>query len=268
MLGVGMQLGRVFERAGLQEHLLCIADQMQHHIAQDLHDDVGQELTGLALKAETMAEAFDTMDSGGAQLTGNGAAASALRPLPADVKHRCSALAVDILETTQRAQGKIRNLARRILPIELELNSLPGALRRLCDDAGRGARLSCEFRNSHPEETFEGRIAGQLYRIAQEAVANAIRHAQASCVRIELAKKRGHTLLSVVDDGQGMPAGAGAASGVGLRIMRYRAGLIGATLEIAPGPGGTGTAIICRLPADDPPSTVRKRRRVLCKPKS
>ena len=110
---VGMQLGWVIERANLQEHLLRIADQMQQRIAQDLHDDLGQELTGLGLKVETLAEGLAAEGS------------------PA------SKLAADVHAVVERTRSKIRGLARRILPVEIELNSLPGGSAR----AGQGDDL-------------------------------------------------------------------------------------------------------------------------------
>jgi signal transduction histidine kinase len=267
MATVGVQLSRVMERAKLQEHLLTIADQMQQRIAQDLHDDVGQEMTGLALKAETLAEMLDPGNP--CREASNGKSAAALYANHSGDRDRAGALAADLLVAAKRTQDKVRGLARRILPIELELNSLPGALERLCD-AARGAGLGCAFRNSHPDETFGGRIAAQLYRIAQEAIANAIRHARPRNIRIKLAKSRGQTLLSVSDDGCGMPPQAEAGGGLGMRIMRYRAGLIGAALELSPGSGGRGTTVTCRLPAavESTFHPQRKRKRRACPQKS
>lgn len=266
--GVGVQLSRVMERAILQEHLLTIADQTQQRIAQDLHDDVGQEMTGLALKAETLAEAMGAGDPRCGPSGGAGAAAPCA--FPGDVRHRCGALAADLLAAANRTQTKIRSLARRILPVELELNSLPGALDQLCREAARGAEVDCEFRNSHSAETFDARIAAQLYRIAQEAIANAIRHARPRKIRIELAETGGQTVLRVSDDGRGIPAPQRLAGGLGLRTMNYRADLIGAALEISPGPGGRGTVVTCRLPAAGAPTLhpVRRRRPEACPRKS
>jgi signal transduction histidine kinase len=267
MSSIGMQLGRVIERANLQEHLLTIADQMQQRIAQDLHDDVGQEMTGLALKAETLAEVLGPDDSRCAAQTGNGAEGALLCGLPHDARRRCGALAADILTATKRTQGKIRSLAHRILPIEIELNSLPGALERLANESGQAGRVDCTFQNAQPEATFDARIATQLYRIAQEALANAIRHAQPRKIHIKLAETRGGTQLCITDDGRGMPAEV-TGRGLGLRIMHYRAGLLGAMLDITPGRGGQGTAVTCQLPTAKSPPTPRKRRREICKPKS
>jgi signal transduction histidine kinase len=244
MDSVGMQLGRVFERVALQEHLLRIADQTQQRIAQDLHDDLGQELTGLGLKAETLAESLRADDT----------------PL--------GRLAADVMNAVERARAKVRSLARRVLPIEIELNSLGGAMARLAEETTCGSRVACTFHNAHPESTFDGRIAAQLYRIAQESVANAICHGQARNIRIELTDEDGRTRLQIVDDGRGLPADADKVDGLGLRIMRYRAGLLGGKLEVQPGARG-GTSIVCLLPAaasGTMVSKVSKRKGKRCPP--
>ncbi len=233
---VGMQLGRVIERANLQEHLLRIADQMQQRIAQDLHDDLGQELTGLGLKTETLAETL-----GGDALPARN-------------------LAADVHAAVERTRGKVRSLARRILPVEVELNSLSGALTRLAEDATIGSRAACTFHGDQAETTFDNRTATQLYRIAQEALANALRHGEARNIRIDLAEEDGETVLSVTDDGVGMPPGAETGEGLGLRIMQYRAELLGGKLTTHPSLNG-GTVVVCRVAAVKSNQLVRKRRR-------
>ena len=108
MVSVGMQLGRVIERAEFEEHLLTTAEEIQRGIAQDLHDDVGQELTGLGLKAETLAEML------------------------APAKTPAGKLAADIAAAVDRTHDKVRGLSRGMLPIELEEGLLAGALGATC----------------------------------------------------------------------------------------------------------------------------------------
>ena len=107
MVGVGMQLGRVLERAEFEEHLLTIGEDIQRRIAQDLHDDVGQELTGLELKSVTLAEML------------------------ASSKSRAGKLAADIADAVDRTCSKVRGLSRGLGPVELEQGLLAGALERL-----------------------------------------------------------------------------------------------------------------------------------------
>ena len=85
-----------------------------------------------------------------------------------------------------------------------------------------------------------------MYRIAQEAVANAVRHSGARNICITLDQQNGETVLSIEDDGRGLSKETTAGEGMGLRTMRYRAELIGAKLEVGPGPSG-GTQVLCRL---------------------
>ena len=111
MLGIGMQLGRVFERAEFQERLLGIAEEVQQGIARDLHDDVGQELTGLGLKASTLADM--------------------LASTPTTAATPAAKLAADIAKALDRTHDKARGLSRRMLPTELEQGLLGDALEQL-----------------------------------------------------------------------------------------------------------------------------------------
>ena len=208
----------------LHEHLLTTAEDAQRRIAQDLHDDVGQELTGLGLKVETLAEML-------------AAGRSPAKKLAADI-----AVAVD------RTRSKVRGLSRALLPPELEEGLLTGALERLAIITTTGSRIACTLDCSRRDSVFDGRLAMHLYRIAQEAVSNALRHGRAKNIRITLGQETGDTVLKIEDDGRGLPGDALQAAGMGLRSMHYRAGLIGGKLDVGPGPNG-GTLVVCRLPA-------------------
>jgi signal transduction histidine kinase len=89
-------------------------------------------------------------------------------------------------------------------------------------------------------------VATHLYRIVQEAVSNAIRHGGARNIRIALDEEDGQTVLQIEDNGTGLPCDLLQTPGIGLRAMRYRAGLIGGRLDVGPGPDG-GTLVVCRL---------------------
>jgi len=222
MAGVGMQLGRVLERAKFQEHLLAIPEEIQRTIAQDLHDDVGQEMTGLGLKAKTLAE----------MLAGS--------------KSPAARLAADMAATVDRTRTKVRAISHRLLPIELEEGLLAVAVGRLVAAVNDGSRTACTFDCADPAAVFDSRVATHLYRIAQEAVSNALRHAGARNIRLALEQQDGETVFRIEDDGGGLSSSVAQAGGMGLRTMQYRAGLIGGKLEVGPGPHG-GTLILCRL---------------------
>ena len=228
MVSVGMQLGRVIEHAQFEEHLLTSAEEIQRGIAQDLHDDVGQELTGLGLKAATLAEML----------------APAAAP--------AGKLAADITAALERTHDKVRGLCHAMLPVELEEGLLAGALEQLAAATSGSSRISCKFTCPHPDPVFDSRVSIHLYRIAQEAVTNAVRHSGAHGISITLARKDGETALSIEDDGTGLSSEAMQADGMGLRTMRYRAELVGGKLEVGPGPSG-GTRVVCRLAVPPPP---------------
>ena len=222
MASIGMQLGRVVERAHFEEHLLTTAEAIRRGIAQDLHDDVGQELTGLGLKAATLAEML----------------------APAETP--AGKLAADVAATVDRTRSKVRGLSRGLLPVELEEGLLTDAIGQLLNLTTAGSHIECKFDCPHPDPVFEGPVAVQLYRIAQEAVSNAVRHSGASSIRITLDEENGETALKIEDNGEGLGSEAAQAGGMGLRTMRYRAGLIGGKLDVGPGPSG-GTQVVCRL---------------------
>jgi signal transduction histidine kinase len=226
MAGAALQLGRVIERANFEEHLLGISEEVQRAIAQDLHDDVGQEITGLALKATTLAEMLATF------------------------RRPAASLAADIDASAGRTQAKIRGLSRRLLPVVLEEGVLAVAIGELVAAVNTDSRITCTFDCNCPGLVLDSRTATHLYRIAQEAVCNALRHSDARSIRIALEQQNGDTVLRIEDDGTGVSRDAVQASGMGLRTMRYRAGLIGGELEIGRGPSG-GVSVLCRLTPRD-----------------
>jgi PAS domain S-box-containing protein len=225
MAGVGMQLGRVIERKAFQDRLLTLAEEEHRRIGQELHDDVGQELTGLALKAETLAEMLGEEET------------------PA------STLARDLVASIDRTRGKTRALARGLVPTEVDAPGLEAALEGLALRVEEGTRAACTFYCRGDGRVSDGRTATQLYRIAQEAVANALRHARATKVEITLESDEAATVLEIGDDGSGLPPQEERGPGKGLQIMRYRAALIGGKLTIGANPSG-GTRVTCRLPKE------------------
>ena len=147
-----------------------------------------------------------------------------------------------------------------MLPVELEEGLLAVAVEQLVATVNTGSGIACTFDNAHPDPLFDSRAATHLYRIAQEAVSNALRHSGARNIRITLKQENGETALTIEDDGVGLSSDAPQAGGMGLRTMRYRTGLIGGKLEVGPGPRG-GTLVVCRLPPPpEMPTSIRNRR--------
>ncbi len=222
MTSVGMQLGRVNERKAFQERLLTLADEEHRRIGQELHDDLGQELTGLALKAETLAEMLGQEETPARQL------------------------ARQMVVSIDRARRKTRALSRGLVPTEVDAAGLEAALEELALRMGEGKRFACMFQCHGHRRVTDCGAATQLYRIAQEAVANALGHTETTKVQITLRNDEAATVLEISDDGLGLPPQRERGGGLGLKIMRYRAGLIGGELTVETPPSG-GTRVICRL---------------------
>ena len=222
MISIGTQIGRVIERKIFQDRLLSLAEEEHRRIGQELHDDVGQELTGLALKIETLVEILRESNSPSLEL------------------------AKEIMKSLERTRRKSRALSRGLIPSEIDPGELQSALEDLALRTSKGYNVNCRFQYKGPVHAHDHKTATQLYRIAREAVANAVSHAQAREIQITLNVHDDETILCIEDDGIGMPPKKQRGSGMGLQIMRYRAGLIRAQFEIHSSVSG-GTKIVCRL---------------------
>ena len=184
-----------------------IASLEQRRIGQDLHDSVGQELTALNMLAGDLAET--------------------LRTDPANA----SKLVERMVQGLQRSQQELRAVLRGLLPVAVDAEGLMAALADLADRTQQEGKVACTFDCPEPVSVADNLIATHLYLIAQEAVHNAVKHARPQNIRITLESD--HVLvLRVQDDGIGMPAQPTENhGGLGLRIMRNRAAIIGATLD-------------------------------------
>jgi two-component system, chemotaxis family, CheB/CheR fusion protein len=213
------------ERKRLEREVLEIAAAEQERIGQELHDTVGQELTGLRLMTEGLI--------------------AGLR------EHRSDELplAERIGDGLRVTLGRVRSLSRGLVAAETDAAGLAPALETLASRVGETSAADCTFETTGPCRVPDATVATHLLRIAQEAVTNALRHAGARHITIDLENTERATVLRVRDDGRGFASPPTAAQGgLGLKLMRYRAGLIGALLRIDTGP--TGTQITCSLPEE------------------
>ena len=144
------------------------------------------------------------------------------------------------------AIAETRLLSHGLAPVALTEDGLSTALASLAESSSRGSGVRAIFEQREPISVSDGAVAGHLYRIAQEAVNNALKHATASEIRIGLERREGSLLLEVDDDGRGFEENAMRSGGIGLRVMRYRAQLIGGVLDLGPAPAG-GTRVSCRV---------------------
>jgi len=214
-------IGRdITERKRLERELLEISNREQRRIGHDLHDGVCQQLVGISYLTESLAD----------RLQEKGAAESA------EVERINYLLNNALLQT--------RGVARGLFPVRLEENGLVSALEELAANASQLFQLECRFICEHPPAYVENTIALHLYYIVQEAIANAAKHGKAKSVVITLDPVNDRFALMIKDDGAGFSANGTRQSGMGLRIMDYRARVIGATLEVKSRPG-EGTQLTC-----------------------
>jgi len=214
---------REAERVRLEREILETSERERRRIGRDLHDGIGQQLTAVSLATSGLITALES-------------AAPLLIP-------QAENLGGQIRETI----AAVRALSHGLAPVALQDDGLMHALHELADSTGRTARLRCVFECPTPVRVPEADIAGHLYRIAQEAVNNALKHAAPAEIRIGLERRNGAVVLEVDDDGDGLPEKRTDGSGIGLEVMRHRAQIAGGTLEIGSAPAG-GTRIACTVP--------------------
>jgi PAS domain S-box-containing protein len=210
----------VTEVKRLEQEILAISGREQRRIGQDLHDDLCQRLGGLQLLS--------------------GVLASDLAAQAHPQAEQARGILAQVRETLERA----RRLARGLVPVALQEGGLDTALQELANSSAELFRIPCEFRAEGPVALADPSAAIHLYRIAQEAITNAVKHGRAKQVLIGLSEATNHCELRVTDDGRGFVPAAEGAPGMGLRIMKYRAAMIGATLEVHTAVG-QGTRVIC-----------------------
>jgi PAS domain S-box-containing protein len=236
----------ISERKELQLHVLEIANAEQQRIGQELHDGTGQELTGLTLLAGTLADLVR-----GAWQSGH--IGEATRTL-ADAEHqRIEQVATRLVQGLADANKHVSQLSHGIMPVQVDAQGLQSALCELAAATNGQQNLTCLFDCSGPVEIRNNTTAAHLYRIAQEALSNALRHGRADRILIALAQQSNQITVAVTDNGVGFDPRArrlaAAARGMGLRTMEYRAGLIGGTLHIERNERG-GTVVRCTIPRE------------------
>jgi len=213
----------IAERQRLEQELLEITEQERRRIGLDLHDELGQKLAGLALMTRGLE-----------------------RKLAAR-RAREARDAAAIHGLVKQAVSHARDLAHDLATLDLKRSDLPSALGGLAQHAAELFKISCQFKAEGDIAPLESNAIKQLYKIAQEAVTNAIKHGKASQVGITLANGAGKLILTVRNNGLPFPDLKGGSTGMGLRIMHYRANLIGALLEIK-STGPRSTRLTCTVP--------------------
>ncbi len=217
----------ITERKHLEKTILEVSGREQRRIGQDLHDGLGQHLTGIAFMSKVQEQKL------------------------AEKKMPEAGDAAKIVKLVNEAIHKTRELARGLLPVVSDARGLMSALQQLASEVEDLFGIACRFQCFTPVLIHDDTVATHLYYIAREAVNNGIKHGHASQIVIHMAADQGQGALTIRDNGCGisdLPANNG---GMGRHLMSYRARVIGGSLEIQQVPTG-GTAVTCLFPVQMP----------------
>ena len=213
----------ITERRHLEKEVLDITEREREQIGQEMHDGMGQVLTGIAVKCKGLALKLKGKSS-------------------EEMRH---ALEISIL--ANKAIVQTRDLARMLYPVDIETGGLVSALKMLASNTEKIMGVTCQFQCEKFVSVENLIEAKQIYRIVQEAITNAIKHGKAKNISIKLHLAKSKTVLSVKNNGRAFREVRPKSKGLGLKIMKYRTDLIGGSLDIRKGKKG-GTVVTCAFP--------------------
>jgi signal transduction histidine kinase len=223
LIGVTLRSFDVTELRRLEREVIDVASRERQRLSGDLHEGLGQELTGVALLLRSLERAVERGQPNARELV------------------------ADVVNHINRTIDMTREIARGLSPVRIERGSLSAALERLAMEASRLLRIEIVTHSDPPDIHVTDVAADHLYRIVYEAITNAARHSGCEHIEIELRLGGGTLEVSVTDDGAGIRADGAGADGLGLKMMAYRARLLGGTFRLEPGPR-TGTRVIVAMP--------------------
>ena len=210
----------LYERKSIEKKFVEISEREQRRIGQDLHDSLGQILTGISFISKVLEQNL----SGKQVVEANQAAT--------------------ITKLVNEAIINMRSLVRILNPVKLEADGFILVLQELVENIKKTFGISCRINFDNPVFIYDNSIATHLYRIVQEATNNAIRHGNAKNIEIDIRSSDNRLVIAIKDDGSGFPTVQEMKDGMGLNIMKYRARMIGASLNISKCPDG-GTVVEC-----------------------
>ncbi len=211
----------VTDREILEKEVVESSNRVQTRIGQDIHDGLGQHLTGITFLSRALEKKLESQGL----------------PEAAD--------AAEISKLVIEALAQTRNLARGLFPVEVESTRLCQSIRDLAGTVEQLFHISCSVECDSNLVVSNPSASTHLFRLAQEAINNAVKHGKAHRVSILLGTTSGDkAMLRIIDDGVGFPPEGARRNGLGLRIMTYRAQKVGGVLEIQPGQHG-GTVVSC-----------------------
>jgi PAS domain S-box-containing protein len=221
-------------RKQLERQILEVSDREQRRIGHDLHDGLCQHLAGIEMMSQVLEKKLAAKSKDGAKRAG------------------------DIARHVREAIAQTRALARGLSPVTLESEGLASALNEHAVNIEKIFGVRCRFHYEWPVTIQNPATGSHLFRLAQEAISNALKHGKATEIDVHLKGDPGWIYLGISDNGRGFPAPGGPpAKGMGLRIMSFRAGMIGGTLTVENNPRG-GALIMCSAPnLTTPPPAAR-----------
>ena len=215
----------ISKRVQLEREIVAVSAREQQRFGQELHDGLSQQLTGLKFKASLLEYQLGSKSL----------------PEAGDAKA--------ISELLNEATDEASKLARSVRPVEIESRGLMMALRELAAKTAQAHSVKCECKVPRPVFIHDNNVATNVYRIAEEAVANALEHGEAAEIELTLSETKEHVTLSVRDNGRGLSAKSAERGGLGLHMMRYRARMIGGSVELRRNPAnaGRGATVVCHF---------------------
>ena len=229
---VRLASGRIFtgiirditDRKFLEQKILDISEEEQQRIGQDIHDDLCQQLAAIGCLSQVVQQKLRNSDSEEARSM------------------------EQIVRLLSQANARAREMSRGLVPVVLESEGLMSALSELASGTEKIFRVSCRFWCEEPVLVRDNKVATQLYRIAQEAIGNAIKHSHADRIEITLLAQNAKFILRIRDNGIGIPDHSpGRGTGLGLLTMTHRARMLGGQLNVGPDEFG-GTQVECIVP--------------------
>jgi PAS domain S-box-containing protein len=225
----------VTDRRRLESEIQEISEREQRRLGQDLHDGLGQSMTGIACLAKVLQQRLAEKGAEESEAAGN------------------------IASLMNDALAQTRRISRGLCPVVLENNDVEAALEQLAENLRAMFSVNCELQFDPAIIIPDNTVTVHLYRIAQEAATNAVKHGHAKNIALSFVLAKSRLILRVKDDGQGFPAQPSEGKGMGLRVMHHRARMIGATLSIRQMKEG-GVLVTCSLRCPQPSRREAKSR--------
>lgn len=210
-------------KKNLERRIFEIGNEERRRIGRELHDALGQMLTGIRLLSENLAKKLQVNELPGTE----------------EVK--------EIAEMVKEADEYTRKLSRGLVQVDLEKKGLSLALQNLCSQFTKASGVQCNYSESGNVEIENHTLALHIYRIVQEAINNAVKHAEPDKIMVRISSNPDHTAVTISDNGKGFLSDTEHESGSGIEIMKYRAGIMGGIFEIVRTEQGL-TQVRCIVP--------------------